>query len=144
MSASRETIRTQLADLIRANVTSAAAVEDAEPNDLGSATPLVVVSVVGGSRPRLTFANSQLKAKLVVDIYVILADGQTVCDAKETARMLDAVEADIAAVVERHQRHGVGWEAVDWGESTIETGIFNEDGILRARERIPLTISVFG
>jgi len=50
----------------------------------------------------------------------------------------------VTVVVDAHQRHGVGWEAVEWGDSTIDTGIWSEDGILRARERIPLTITVFG
>jgi len=144
VSASRETIRTQLAGLIRQNVPSAAGVVEAEPNDLGSASPLVVVSVAGGGRPRLTFSGSKLAARLYVDIYVVLADEQSAYDAIEAAHMLDQVECDIATVVDAHQRHGVGWEAVEWGDSTIDTGIWSEDGILRARERIPLTITVFG
>jgi hypothetical protein len=146
MSSNRATIRAQLRDLLAAGVPAAQTVHAAEPGDLGSGSPIIVISSRGSNRARMTFAGSRLTAKFFVDIYTLAAetsDGDyTHADA---ADVLDEVEAQIAATFDSYQRKTPnGWEALDIdGESTVEFGVFGADSIPRFRERVPISVSVF-
>ena len=147
MAASRITIRKQLRAFLEASATSAQRIDASEPGDLGSASPIIVVSSRGSGRSHMTFQGSQLKAKLFLDVYTLAAESAdgTYTQA-EAADVMDMLEAEIATVFDSHQRNlPSGWEALDYdGDSAIEFGFYGADAIPRFRERIPITVTVFG
>lgn len=146
MSSTRKTIRAQLRDLLAAGVPAAQSVLAAEPGDLGSASPIIVIGSRGSSRSRMTFAGSQARFKLFLDIYTLAAlAGDDTYTHADAADVIDDCEAQIAAVFDSYQRKAPnGWEALDIdGESTVEFGVFGADSIPRFRERIPIVVSVF-
>jgi hypothetical protein len=146
MSANRKTIRLQLRDLLAAGVPAAQVVYAEEPGDLGSASPIIVISSRGSNRTRMTALGSQLRAKLYLDIYTVAAEvAEGAYSHADAAEVIDDCEAQIAAVFDSHQRSAPnGWEALDIdGESTVEFGVFGVDGIPRFRERLPISVAVF-
>lgn len=146
MSASRDDLREQLAAYLRVHATAAASVLAYEPHDLGTASPLIVLSSGGSVRTRKTLQGSQLTATIYVDIYTVAAEATNgVATDAATADVMDLVESQVAAAVDAHQTHATGWIALEYGgASTIEFGIFNDDATPRFRERIPLAVTVVG
>ena len=135
--ANRATVRAALAALISAGVTSAQSVVDHEPGDLGSASPIIVVSSQGSERPRLTFQGTQSAFSFNVDIFTLAAETES--GAYTYADSADVVDASSAT----NQENGV-WSQVNYaGVSTIDFGVFNADGIFRFRERIPVRVTLF-
>jgi hypothetical protein len=147
MAASRLTIRKQLKAFLEASVTAAQRVDENAPGDLGSASPIIVISSRGSGRPRMTFQGSQLGAKFYLDVYTLAteSDDGTYTQA-DAADVVDLCEAQIATVFDSHQRNlPSGWEALDYdGDSEIQFGFYGADGIPRFRERIPIAAAVFG
>lgn len=147
MSVDYEAVRKTLAGLLQANVSAAQAVHDHEPGDLGTASPVLVVSRRGRGRDPLTFDGHQTHVQLYVDAYFLAAEsasgGYTYADG---ADVVDLVAAQIDALIDNSQViAAAGWEAVSYdGDSTIEgPGMFNADGIVRWRERLPLSLILF-
>jgi hypothetical protein len=147
MAADRGVIRAQLQTFLLSSVTAAQRIDKNETGDLGSASPVIVISSRGSSRSRLTFQGSRLNAKLWLDIYTLAAettDGEyTYAD---SADVIDTCEAQIATVFDSHQRNlPAGWEGLDYeGDSAIDFGFFGADGIPRFRERIGIVVTIFG
>ncbi|MBK8200215.1 MAG: hypothetical protein IPK75_17860 [Acidobacteria bacterium] len=138
-------LRHRFAALLRTYVPAAALVFDAEPGDLTDASPVLVVDRGNRARPRLTLRGGQTAVLLYVDCYITVATGDPGYTAADQADARDAVAQQIDTFVDTHQTDSLGgWEAIDQGESSIELGIFNDDGISRFRERVPLTITLFG
>ncbi len=147
MAADRTAIRLQLQTLLQNSVTAAQRVDAQEPGDLGSASPVIVISSRGSGRKRLTFQGSALMAKLWLDVYTLAAESTDgTYTYADSAEVIDTIEAQIATVFDGHQRNlPAGWEALDYdGDSTIDFGVFGADGILRFRERIPIVVTIFG
>jgi hypothetical protein len=144
VTANRSTIRTALAQLITAYVTSAQTVHSHEPGDLGSDSPIVVIASQGSDRPRLTFQGNQSAFSFAVDIYTLAAESASgAYSYADSANVVDACEAQLAALLAAQQENGV-WSQIQYaGPSQIEFGIFGADGIPRFRERIPLRITLF-
>jgi hypothetical protein len=144
MTANRATIRSALASLISAGVPSAQVVYDHEPGDLGSESPVIVVSSQGSERPRLTFQGTQSAFSFSVDIFTLAAESASgAYTYADSADVVDACEAELAALLANNQENGI-WSQVNYaGPSSIDFGIFNADGIFRFRERIPLRITLF-
>jgi hypothetical protein len=144
MSANRSVIRQQLAAMLASAIPSAQTVFDHEPGDLGSASPVIVVSSASASRPNMTFQGNSATFMFMVDIYTLAAEtasgSYTYAD---SADVVDACEAELAEFVASNQEIGA-WNRIDYaGPSQIDFGLFNADGILRFRERVPLTITLF-
>lgn len=142
--ASRATVRSALATLISTYVTSAQIVYDHEPGDLGSESPVIVVSSQGSERPRLTFQGNQSAFSFSVDIFTLAAEtasgSYTYAD---SADVVDACEAQLAELIASQQENGF-WSQIQYaGNSQIDFGIFNADGVFRFRERILLRITLF-
>lgn len=143
MSSSRATIRSQLAGLLRANVSSAQAVYAYPPGDIGGQSPVLVVSSRGSRRTDLTFQGQQHDARLAIDIYVALPTEAGAYTDADAADALDTIEAQIADVVRAVPVLPPTWQAIEAdGDSTIDIGVW--DGAAYYRERIPLTITVYG
>lgn len=144
MSADLATLRHTFGELLRTHVTAAHEVFDEEPDDLGAASPIVTLSRAGRARPRLSMRGNQTLARLAIHCYFLASQGENGYTAADSADVIDAVAQQIDTVIEAHQvsRAG-GWEAIAYdGESTIEFGIFNADGIPRFRERVSLIFTV--
>ena len=144
MSANRSTVRSQLATMLVSAMPSALTVHDHEPGDLGTASPVVVVSSQGSDRPRMTFQGNSSVFTFNVDIYTLAAESETGSYTYDTsADVVDACESQLAAFVAANQENGV-WSTIQYaGPSSIEFGIFNADAVPRFRERIPLTVTLF-
>jgi hypothetical protein len=143
MSANRRTIREQLTAMLASAMPSALAFFDHEPGDLGSASPIVVVSSQGSNRPRMTFQGASAIFSFTVDIYTLAAESATgTYTYADSADVVDACEAELAAFVAANQENGA-WSTIQYaGPSQIEFGAYNADSILRFRERVPLTITL--
>jgi len=142
--ASRATIRTALASLITAYVTSAQIVYDHEPGDLGSDSPIIVLASQGSDRPPLTFQGNQSAFSFTVDIYTLAAESASgAYSYSASATVVDSCEAQFAALIAASQENGF-WSQIRYaGPSQIDFGIFGADAIPRFRERIPLRITLF-
>ena len=145
MSADLATLRHTFGALLRTHVTAAQGVFDEEPDDLGAASPILVLSRAGRARPRLSMRGNQTIARIAIDCYFAASQGEAGYTAADSADVVDAVAQQIDTVVESHQVNNPGgWEAIAYdGESAIEFGIFNADGIPRFRERVNLIFTVF-
>src|SRR4051794_36956942 len=128
MTANRATIRTALATLIAAYVTSAQTVHDHEPGDLGSASPIVVIASAGSERPRLTFQGIQSAFSFTLDIYTLAAEAASgTYTYADSADVVDACEAELAALIASQQENGF-WSQIQYaGPSQIEFGVFGAD-----------------
>ena len=136
MSIDYEEARKDLAQLLRQTVTAAVTVFDDEPDDLTAASPILVVSRMGRTHPRLTFRGGKTLVTFAVDCYIVPGDGY--------AALLDQVAHQVDATVDAYQVYEIGgWQAIELEQSTVENGIFNADGMLRFRERTPLTLTFF-
>jgi hypothetical protein len=143
VSSSRATIRTQLAALLRANVSAAQAVYAYPPGDIAGASPVLVVSSRGSRRSDMTFQGQQHEARLAIDVYVAIPTSAGAYTDADAADVLDTIEAQIADVIRDTSVLDPTWQAIDEdGDSTIEIGVW--DGAPYYRERIPLTITVYG
>lgn len=144
MSANRATVRAQLAAMLTSAMPSAQTVHDHEPGDLGTASPVVVVSSQGSDRPRMTFQGNSSTLSFAVDIYTLAAETESgAYTYAHSANVVDQCEAELAAFVAANQENGV-WSTIQYaGPSSIDFGILNADAVPRFRERIPLTITVF-
>jgi hypothetical protein len=144
MTANRSTVRAALAQLISAYVTSAQTVHANEPGDLGSDSPVIVIASQGSDRPRLTFQGNQSAFAFSVDIYTLAAE--TAAGAytyADSADVVDACEAELAALIASQQENG-HWSQIQYaGNSQVDFGIFGADGIYRFRERVPVRITLF-
>ena len=145
MSVDCAALRHTFGDLLRTHVPAAAAVFDEEPGDLTDASPALVISRAGRNRPRLSMRDGQTLVTLYLDCFFTAsagADGYTAADSADT---IDAVAQQIDTLIDSHRtnRQG-GWQAIAQGDSAVELGIFNADGVLRFRERVPLTFTLFG
>lgn len=139
----RKDIRHALGALFRLHVPAAQEVFDEPPGDLGSGSPLLVLESRGSARGRLTFQGGKAIFKFWLHIYTLAAEtaagNYTYAD---SANLIDDLEAQIADLVTANPAR---YEAFGYdGESTIEFGILNNDGIWRFRESIPLAITIFG
>jgi len=143
MSANRRTVREQLTAMLALNMPSAQAFFDHEPGDLGSASPVVVVSSQGSNRPRMTFQGASAAFSFAVDIYTLAAETATgAYTYADSADVVDSCEAELAAFVAANQENGV-WSTIQYaGSSQIDFGSYNADSILRFRERVPFTITL--
>lgn len=146
MSADFEKVRDTFTALIQTHVTAATTVHNHEVGDLGAASPILVISRRGRSRERLSMRGGQTLIKLWLDSYFLaeeMSDGSYT--AADAADVIDAVAEQIDQTIDAHQTNNDGrWETISYdGESTIEFGIFNGDGIPRFRERIALSFTVF-
>lgn len=145
MSANRKAVRHLLANLLRTAMTSAQTVYDHEPGDLGSASPIVVISSDSSDRPRLTFQGNQSTFYFNVDIYTLAAESATgTYSYADSADVVDDCEQQLATCVEANQENG-SWNRIAYAgrSSPIEFGVFGADGIPRFRERIPLAVVVY-
>jgi len=144
MSANRSTVRAQLAAMLANAIPSAQAIHDHEPGDLGTASPVIVVSSQGSDRPRMTFQGNSSVFTFNVDIYTLAAESESgAYTYDDSADVVDMCEAQLAAFVAANQENGV-WSTIQYaGPSSIDFGIFNADAVPRFRERIPLTITLF-
>jgi ethanolamine utilization protein EutA (predicted chaperonin) len=146
MSHSRKLVRETFASLLASTMSAVQTVHDHEPGDLGSASPVVVVSVASERRGPMTFEGRRLTLVLNVDIYTLAAEGNgggyTYAD---SADVIDTCAEQLADVIDANQQNSkASWEAIDYaGQSIIEFGIFNDDGIPRYRERVPIQIEVY-
>mgnify|MGYP007071096594 FL=1 len=81
--------------------------------------------------------------RYVIRVYTVAA--KTAAGAytyADSADKVDALEAQIRSAI---LTNPLRWEACRYdGDSTIELGIFNSDGIWRYREEIPIAITLFG
>lgn len=144
MTANRATIRTALASLITAYVTSAQTVHPNEPGDLGTESPIVILSSQGSDRSRMTFQGNQSALNFSVDIYTLAAETASGAYSYDnSADVVDACEAELAALVAAQQENGTWSSILYTGPSQIDFGIFGADGIYRFRERISLKITLF-
>ena len=145
MSADLAALRHTFGALLRTHVSAAQTVFDEEPDDLGAASPILVLSRAGRARPRLSMRGNQTQARIAIDCYFAASQGEQGYTAADSADVVDAVAQQIDTVIETHQVHNAGgWEAIAYdGESTIEFGIFGADGVPRFRERVNLIFSVF-
>lgn len=145
MSADLATLRHTFGALLRTHVSAAQTVFDEEPGDLGAASPILVLTRIGRGRPRLSLRGGQTIARLAIDCYFVASQGEAGYTPADSADVLDRVAQEIDTVVDAHQTSAAGgWEAIAYdGESTVEFGIFNADGIPRYRERVPLTFTIF-
>ena len=145
MSADLAALRHTFGDLLRTQVSAAQTVFDEEPDDLGAASPILVLSRVGRGRPRLSMRGNQTQARIAIDCYYLAGQGESGYTATDSADVIDLVAQQIDTVIETHQvSNAGGWEAIAYdGESIVEFGIFNADGIPRFRERVPLLFTVF-
>ncbi|MDQ2995463.1 MAG: hypothetical protein M3R61_00185 [Chloroflexota bacterium] len=144
MTANRATVRSALASLITAYVTSAQIVYDHEPGDLGTASPIVVLASAGSDRTRMTFQGNQSAFSVAIDIYTLAAETASgAYSYADSADVVDACEAELADLVASQQENGF-WSQITYaGPSSVEFGIFGADGIPRFRERIALNITLF-
>lgn len=142
--ASRATVRAALAQLITTYMTSAQTVHANEPGDLGSASPIVLIASQGSERPRLTMQGNQSTFSFSVDVYTLAAESASGgYSYDDSANVVDACEAELAALVAAQQENGF-WSQIQYASpSQIDFGIFGADGIYRFRERIPLKITLF-
>ncbi len=143
MSSSRKDIRTALANLLRANVSAAQAVYAYPPGDIAGQSPVLVVSSRGSRRSDLTFQGQQHDARLAIDVYAAVPITAGSYTDETAADVLDTIEAQIADVVRDTSVLEPTWQAIDLdGDSTIEIGVW--DGAPYYRERIPITVTVYG
>lgn len=135
--------RHDLAAMLRAHVSLAAAVFDQEPGDLGAKTPILVVESRSAGMTPLTLRAGQFVFRYYIRVYTVAA--KTASGAytyADSADKVDAVEAQIRSAI---LTNPLRWEACRYdGDSTIDLGIFNGDGIWRYREEIPIAITLFG
>ena len=145
MSADLAALRHTFGGLLRTYVTAAQTVFDEEPDDLGAASPILVLSRAGRARPRLSMRGNQTQARIAIDCYFAASQGEQGYTAADSADVVDRIAQQIDTVIEANQVNNAGgWEAIAYdGESTIEFGIFNADGVPRFRERVNLIFSVF-
>jgi len=151
MSVNPTTIRTTLAELLRAGCPDAMRVYPDEPGDLGKKSPIIVLSRRGRGRNKQGQAlrTFQTKIKLWLDVYVAAPDGRDYTDA-EAAALLDTMAYQIDAVIDQYQTaidsetQAKLWQAIEYDiDSEIEFGIFNDDGVPRWREHMGLVVTVF-
>lgn len=145
MSVDCAALRHVLGDLLRTHVPAAAAVFDEEPGDLTDASPVLVISRAGRNRPRLSMRGGQTLVMLHLDCYFTASAGVDGYTAADSADTIDAVAQQLDTLLDGHQTSSLGgWQAIAQGESAVELGIFNADGVARFRERVPLTFTLFG
>lgn len=129
---SREPIRAAFAQLLTANVSGAQRIEDGFTDDLGGQSPVVVVASAGTNRTPLTLRGSLPKVDLDVYIFVLATAGAD--------DLLDALEQQVAEVVEQNQR-SARWSAIDYSAASEVGFIVALDGNEYRRERIPLRVT---
>lgn len=145
MSIACAAVRTRLADVLRAQVVAAAQVVADEPGDLGTDSPLLIVSRRGRGRSRFTFRGGETRVLLWLDVYVAASDGSAGYLPDSVADVLDVVAQQIDAALDAHQVDSLGgWQAIEPdADSAVEFGMFNGDGTPRFRERLGVTIRCY-
>lgn len=140
MTTSRQSIRTQLAALLAANVPSAQAVYAYEPGDLNGQSPVLVIASAGSERMWRSHGTPHLRVYLTVDVYTRAAESATGGYTYATsADVIDTVEAQIATTIDAHQTEPGLWVGITYADrSLVEFGLW--DALPYFRERIPLQI----
>lgn len=145
MSVDLAALRHTFGDLLRTHVPAAAIVFDEEPGDLTGASPVLVFDRQDRTRPRLSMRGGQTVALMYLDCYISLSSGDPGYTPADVADVRDHIAQQIDTLIDGHQTdHQGGWQAIAQGQSPIEVGEFNDDGIPRYRERVPLTFTLFG
>ena len=121
MAVDRETSRDALTALLSTGVTSAQSVYGYQKGDLGSESPVVVVYSSGANHNPLTQQGNETRFFFNVDAYILYNDPDNASYNEDNAEdILDAVENEIAQVIEDNRSNGVIWGWMGYaGESVV-------------------------
>ena len=141
MTALRETVRDALTVLLSAGVSSAQAVYGYQVGDLGGQSPVVCCYSAGSHRTPLTQQGNQTFIYLNIDSYVLYRDPESAYGEDEAEDVLDAIEQEIASVIESNRR------ATNWGHLNYDSAstVLKVDlgGTFYLWESIPVVARVY-
>jgi len=142
MTTSRAAIRNAVANLLEAGLgLPAGNVLRALPGKFYGMTPAVLVLSSGSGREPSGYGIEQPVFLLDIKTYVLLgkADDAT-WDSGDTEAQLDAIEAQIAGILEANAtKHGLWTNAQYNGRSKVED-VMSIDGFIYRRESIPVRV----
>lgn len=142
MTALRETTRDALTVLLSAGVTSAQTVYNYQINDLGGQSPVVICYSAGSNREPLTGQGNQTHVYLNVDSYVLYRDPESSYGEDDAEDMLDAIEQEIAAVIESNRTNGTIWGYLGYDDASTVLKV-DLGGTFYLWESIPLLARVY-
>lgn len=125
MSSTRQETRQALAALLAANVPTAQAVYSYQTASFDGQSPVVVVTSGGTNRQPVTMRGAQVVYTLDVHTFVLYRDPAAGWTEEHAEAALDALEAEIGAVLDAHRR-APAWQRIAYS------------GASSARENLPI------
>lgn len=144
--ANRSAARAALAELLEAEVTSAAAVYGYQADDFEGQSPVLCVTSRASERQRVTLGDTSGRATFGFDLhtFVLYRDPEnpgawTPAQAEDA---LDQVEQEVATVILTHPRTAA-WRGIAYAEPSEARDVVVIGGITYLHEVIPVAVAVF-